>query len=530
MIFRFIRSTVLSSIVLAFMCTVYLATARAEDVPSAPQPQLLITEVQTGAPSAAAEFIELFNQSDAPINVSGYRLAYQAAAGTGNIITIVQLASSELWVDPGDFLLYVSAAYEPELPSLITPSGIYNTARMATDGGRVYLQKPGSSGWETIDAFLWGTALQSPSAPLQPEALESYKRCVELDDTFRNTQQSGIDFYASGYRALHGQLGELCKDLQQDDDPPDITDSKDPGDQNPEPTPTAPTLSCEGVIISEVLPNPAGADGGNEFIELHNPTNDFIDLKGCALQTNANTKLYTFIDSFELVPGQYIAFYSGATGLTLPNAAGGTVWLISAASDEISELIYPGNLQDDVAWALIDGVWQLSYVPSPSTANVYMPLKPCDVGQVRSETTNRCVNAASVVTTALVDCGPGRERNPETNRCRSVLAAATTLTPCRPGQERNPETNRCRNIASSQQTLTPCGPGQERNPETNRCRKIVAANDLAEVTDVATGPRANTTGWFIAGGVLLLAVGYGVYEWRKDIGRWLKLHLPFRRR
>ena len=74
-------------------------------------------------------------------------------------------------------------------------------------------------------------------------------------------------------------------------------------------------------------------------------------------------------------------------------------------------------------------------------------LKPCPEGQYRNPETNRCRSLTSSGTT-LVPCQEGYERNPLTNRCRKI-ATTDDPKPCAEGYERNPETNRCRKIVSS---------------------------------------------------------------------------------
>lgn len=298
--------------------------------------------------------------------------------------------------------------------------------------------------------------------------------------------------------------------------------------------------------MSELLPNPAGTDSGHEFIELHNPTEEVIPLAGCSLTATDNSKTYNFSATAELQPGEYQAFSDNMTGLTLANAAGGTV-RFSSPTAELQAVTYPGNLDDDVSWARFVDDWQSTYQLTPNAPNVLVSSKPCPVGeernpdtglcrslttgesssiltpcredQERNPETNRCRSLQSTVLASLVPCKPGQERNPATNRCRSIAGSASNLVPCKEGQERNPETNRCRSVATAASSLKPCEEGQERNPATNRCRKAAGGNTkgLATVKDVPTGSIANHTKWLIAGLAVLGAIGYGAYEWRRPI-------------
>jgi hypothetical protein len=304
--------------------------------------------------------------------------------------------------------------------------------------------------------------------------------------------------------------------------------------------------SCQGIVISELLPNPAGTDTGHEYIELRNTTNAAINLSGCMLQTSANDETYV-LTGITLQPGQYHAVSDSQSGLTLSNSSGGTVWLLDA-EQELQTVVYPSDMEDDTTWTYADGMWTISYTATPAAVNILTTSKPCPDGQIRNSETNRCVTISSDDEDSPTPCDPGQERNPETNRCRAistasstnscpagqvrntetnrcrtVAAASTTTTACKAGQERNPETNRCRNVAAAS-TAKACPTGQERNPDTNRCRKIAAAGSgkdgsgLASVTDVAANQvQKNKPYWLIAAAVLLAAIGYSIYEWRQEI-------------
>jgi hypothetical protein len=66
--------------------------------------------------------------------------------------------------------------------------------------------------------------------------------------------------------------------------------------------------------------------------------------------------------------------------------------------------------------------------------------------------------------------------------------------------------------------LKPCKAGQERNPETNRCRNITGDIALADYKPEQTAQKQDNIILILSiVGVGLLAVGYGVWEWRLDI-------------
>jgi hypothetical protein len=279
--------------------------------------------------------------------------------------------------------------------------------------------------------------------------------------------------------------------------------------------PEAPqTTECEVVELSEIMPNPSGVDTGQEYIELFNPTSRAVSLRGCSLIVGSSKQDLTG----EIPPG-----YKIVTGSTLPNAAGGTVQLTSATTEQ--SVTYPADLADDEAWALIGGMWQITNQPTPNLPNLPSvvtakptsdpSLQPCGEGKYRNPETNRC---KTIEDEGPAPCAPGQVRNPETNRCRKLSASSlTSLKPCEPGQVRNPETNRCRKTGSSSATLKPCAPGQERNSETNRCRKVAGAStNQASVNSSKPQNNATKISYGLFALLAVVVLGYGAYEYRTE--------------
>lgn len=222
------------------------------------------------------------------------------------------------------------------------------------------------------------------------------------------------------------------------------------------------------------------------------------------------------------------------------------MWLITNRNVEVASAPAYTNAKDDVSWALIDGIWQYTYTPTPGEANVALAALPCEVGYVRDDETSRCrkidIIAASSAPcrdgqyrheetnrcrtipapTVLAPCKEGQYRSEETNRCRSLVALLSSASkPCADDQFRNPLTNRCKSIASHEDAaLTDCGEGRERNPTTNRCRNTVSASTSTVAFPVE--PVKDTVeafvGWWALGGVGVLAIGYAGWEWRREVG------------
>lgn len=556
---RFIRTvSVGTAAVLLSMVGAYTSIAMADSPQTSAA--IVISEVQTsGCISLEAaicsedpkkEFIELYNQTAATIDLNGWIVKYQSASGS----TVIPLTTLSGSLGGHGSLLLAHVGYYEELAN-VTFGGADDSGKLAKSGGHIQID---NAAGELQDKIGWGSAaaplIKSASAPA---AGKSLKRAFPIDASnglasrLNNTGNNYDDFTVSDTPSPKNEA-YLAAPQPVETPPNTPTPIPTPDTTSPEIQPNNPTPDCVGVIISEVVPNPAGSDSGLEYIELHNPTSEIVQLSGCSLQSSLSTKAYP-LPAIGLQPNEYKAFYDGETTVTLPNAAGGTVWLLSS-TDELDKIVYPASMPEDTAWTLVDGMWQQSYMPTPNKANAWVALAPCPTGQERNPETNRCINMGTEEdltktvddsnTAGLIACKVGQERNPETNRCRNVASAATQLVACKTGQTRNPETNRCvAATAAASATTADCKAGQERNPETNRCRAIAttsavkacpagqernpetgrckksvaAAASTNKVEDVKSPSDEGYIRWLLPVVAIAGAIAYALYEWRQEI-------------
>lgn len=289
----------------------------------------------------------------------------------------------------------------------------------------------------------------------------------------------------------------------EDDNNPEIPDEESPSDNQDEPPSTA-----ANPIITELLPNPVGADLGSEFIEIYNPGTGELSLDSYKIQIGfVNSKFYSFPVGSILQPKEYKAFYNTSGDFTLVNTAGWVQLIID--EDSIGLPIEYTSPKDGQSWSLVGEMWQYSALPTPGAAN----------GLISPSTESKKSFDPPAATSAK-PCAEGQYRHPETNRCRQVSVASSEPAPCKAGQERNPETNRCRNTALATKTLTPCKEGQERNLETNRCRNVSSMTKADHgILGVQTVP-ANQPSWYYWGAIALIVVlvlGYAAWEWREEL-------------
>jgi hypothetical protein len=298
------------------------------------------------------------------------------------------------------------------------------------------------------------------------------------------------------------------------------------------------------LMVNELLPNASGSDTGLEYIELYNPFDEAVSLRGYVLRVGKILeKSYAFTDDQEIASHEYMVITSAQLPFTLLNTTS-SVQLVTPAGSELGVITY-SDPQDDMSWSLIDGVWQYTNQRTPGALNQSSilteevseerevlgvnTLASCGPGKYRHPLTNRCRNIESDVVT-LAGCDADEYRNPETNRCRKITSLTSSLAPCSEGQERNLDTNRCRSTLANSSTLAVCQEGYERNPETNRCRKVVSAIAGASNAELLQNPASSQTlqsPYMLGAGVAVLALGYGFYEWRAEILRIFKRFIPF---
>ena len=280
----------------------------------------------------------------------------------------------------------------------------------------------------------------------------------------------------------------------------------------PEPeAPNEPSPSLLPAIITELLPNAVGSDTGNEFIELFNPNETgAISLKGYQLLVGQSLEKVITLGEYSLKAGEYKVFTNTELSYTLLNTSG-RVSLKNDQGSIVSEAPVYSSPAEGEAWALIGDTWEYTNQPTPGSANLASLIE----------------EDQAVVATAstLKPCAANQYRSAETNRCRLISSAATTTpTPCKAGQERNPATNHCRNIPTS--ATTACKEGQERNPDTNRCRTIKKLSTAPFGVKGATTKQQAGMGWYMwaaIGGVVLLIIGYAVWEWRDELQKLLNM-------
>lgn len=452
------------------------------------------------------KYVEMYNPTNQNVNLAGWKIEYYAGSSAKPVGKIFK---DEVILANGFLVL----SNNKMLASVIK---FDNNLGLAQNDGSVVLSRLDGS---VADIVGWGNNSKSAGSPIKG-GVKIVWRCF-IDENIIDSK------FLSG-KNLNNQEVEpysrpSCKK------PESNPGSKLPGELN----------KCEGLKLNEIASNV-----DEQFIEIINYGEKTVITTGCKL-TVGDSGVRENIGDIELNPGEFLTIKIKNTNLKLPKTKG-KVYLLDEAGSKISSAEYE-KLAKSSSWSLIDDEWMQTFMITENYENIFKeyldcqngyernalgkcvkiaipPVEsPCPVGQYRHPETRRCRKNEAVK--AITPCKDGYYRSEETGRCRSIAsAAAKTLKPCPEGQFRNSSTGRCKKIASTDDIAKECPEGFERNPQTKRCRKIKSASmptvgsAAAEVKQVAGA----TWGWWVFGGVSLLAVGYGVWQWRWEISQFVR--------
>ena len=191
-----------------------------------------------------------------------------------------------------------------------------------------------------------------------------------------------------------------------------------------------------------------------------------------------------------------MAYYPQDFSLTKNPTNKNTIELIDANGSVVDRLDYYNGQRKGTAYAFIgydaagEEIWKTTYAPTPGTGNIYQEYKTCEEGKVINEETGNCVKVTSVTTKI---CPEGQYLNLLTGRCRKV-SQETAKKECKEGYYLNPETGRCRKITENK------GAKYELKPE-------------------ATEGESSFAVWYVIVIIILIGVGYLIYEFRAELKR-----------
>ncbi|MBI2410575.1 MAG: lamin tail domain-containing protein [Candidatus Kerfeldbacteria bacterium] len=271
------------------------------------------------------EFIELYNSSDAVIDVNGWKVA--DASGKTYAINSEQFISTSV-NGHGYFVIpqSISKIYlnnDEDSVTLYQPNDTALDSTTYTDATEQQSWSQSSGDWQ------WSTTVT-----------EGEKNIITAVAEDKNTDAT-------------------------DDDSGDSTDNS--SNDSTTNTPEANSDDFEtstAVSLSELLPDPTGVDSTDEWIEIANTGDGAVYIGGWQL-TDQST--YYTIGDLTIAAGEYLLFEIGETGMSLNNS-GDTVYLIDPYGDIVNGTQYV-NAPEGESWARFGDDWQWTNALTPAEAN-----------------------------------------------------------------------------------------------------------------------------------------------------------------
>lgn len=215
---------------------------------------LVISEVQVSGISANDEFVELYNSTDSPIDINGYRLSKETSGGTiSNLITTM----TGIVPAHGYFLVTPVSGFSGAVSNDLA----YSTSSFVTDNNTIILYS--DAGHTVIDKVGFGTAINFESAvfPTTPPLGQSIERILN-----RDTDNNSLDFQIREFPNPHNS--GFIETTNSPSPTPSPTQSPTASPNN-DPTPK-PSGVCTYKILSDVhedgvSPQLGFGLGGNKY-------------------------------------------------------------------------------------------------------------------------------------------------------------------------------------------------------------------------------------------------------------------------
>ncbi len=290
------------------------------------------------------EWVELHNDGGSAVDVSGW----QFQAGTSSLSTKVVLPAGT--TIPGGGFLVIGEADVTFAD--VTVDGTLAMGNASSSGDAIALLDDAGT---TIDTIVYGP---------------------DNSDLFQDDD---------GNVAAPGPSPSSGGTLGRDPDGADTNDSSLDIVSLPVPTPGAtnnatvdpdcnPADQARGLVINEFLPNPDGADDGQEWVELYNGAGASVDASGWILEggTSSFGTLATLPDSTTLAPGAFLLvgqdLVSGRDVIldgSLPNASSNSDALrLRDCAGAVADTVVYGAPNEDM-WPDDTGAVATSFAPEP---------------------------------------------------------------------------------------------------------------------------------------------------------------------
>lgn len=288
-----------------------------------------LSEVQVSGTAANDEFVELYNNGNTAVNLSGWSLRRKGTSDiTAKGSSLKTFGGDDAIPAHGYFLWANSASIYRDHADVTTGSSLSDNNSLAL------YDKDGV----LIDSLTWGTGHASPFAPAQfgnPGKSESFARDL-----------ASLAWSTTGNVTPTNSKGETS-----------VSESGS----------TETGSSPYKILINEVLPNPQEKGDAGEFIELYNPSLESIDLSGWEIRDASVTGKYIFPIGTSITALSYLVVTDEEFSLSLNNS-NETLSLWDKEKRPVHRVQYE-KTKEGISLNLIGSMLRGARKPTPGAAN-----------------------------------------------------------------------------------------------------------------------------------------------------------------
>ena len=319
-------------------------------------PHIIINEIQVAGVSSNDELIELFNPTNAAIDLEGYKLSKKTKTGSSES-TLVSTTKFSGTIEAHGYFLIAHTSYKDEISADLSYSS--STYYISSDNTVFLYGKDGT----LLDKVGFGAVdhSNSESSPaLNPDTNQSIERT-----DFTDTNDNAADF------SINTSPSPQNKSIIEDggeESPGDGVFPEDTANIND----TAPNTSTfcaatsSNIRLNEIFPYP---ESGNEFVEIINTGGSCVDISGWKIMDDAGHKK-EFPENSTMGPGEYF-FLEGNLYL---NNDSDTIYLLgkdsSAKNDALDNIQYV-NAQKNFSFSFDEQTWRWTSESTPESENIF---------------------------------------------------------------------------------------------------------------------------------------------------------------
>lgn len=364
--------------------------------------KILISEIKIGGASVNDEFIELYNPNGYAVDLKGWSLKKKTKTGgtehgilsdLGGEIDpstgIKEDSGTELEIPAGGYFLiaprWVCGENKDEKCYLgeIAPDNFYSVKDVSlSNDNSITLYDEEKN---IIDKVGWGEAADF-SGNVFGEEIENGKSLARknISGVVQDTGDNYQDFILQDLpdpqnsKDVFGVVA--TEDISSEEDSTSAADTSVEEEEGLEQDdieenqaidiPAPASLSEKNIIINELLISPAGDDTKMEFVEIYNAGSAVGDLSGWMMEDiSGKAGRYIFPAGTKISPGEYQAWYSSTTKLSLNNSGDGAS-LKDASGGLIFRTPLSAAAKEGASFVIKDEMWLWTSEPTPGKENV----------------------------------------------------------------------------------------------------------------------------------------------------------------